>query len=255
MILKILLVKFNEQIASKYRAGLSLRFLDSYLDHQSVEKSIQQFYTLNKEKQSTEKDFESLLKSSTTKDIDWFFKTVIKSRAIIDYKFSGVAKTKDSIYFALKNKTGVVVPVPVYGVKKGEIVFKTWLEPNDTDSIYRIERNNADKIILNYKNEVPEYNLRNNWKSLKPFFPNNRPIKFVFMKDLEDPYYNQVLYVPTLTYNLYDGFSPGFRLHNKTILEKPFIFDVNPAYSTKAKSFSGSGAFAVNQNYREGSLL
>jgi hypothetical protein len=41
------------------------------------------------------------------------------------------------------------------------------------------------------------------------------------MKDLEDPYYNQVLYVPTLTYNLYDGFSPGMRLHNKTILDKP----------------------------------
>jgi hypothetical protein len=55
----------------------------------------------------------------------------------------------------------------------------------------------ADKIVLNYKNEVPEYNLRNNWKSLQ-VFPNNRPIKFVFMKDLEDPYYNQALYVPTL---------------------------------------------------------
>jgi hypothetical protein len=67
------------------------------------------------------------------------------------------------------------------------------------------------------------------------------------MKDLEDPYYNQVLYVPTLTYNLYDGFSPGMRLHNKTILDKPFTFDVNPAYSTK-KSFSGS-VFVVNQNY------
>jgi hypothetical protein len=29
-----------------------------------------------------------------------------------------------------------------------------------------------------------------------------------------------VLYVPTLTYNLYDGFSEGC-LHNKTILDKP----------------------------------
>lgn len=248
------LVKFNEQIASKYRAGLSLRFLDSYLDQNSVDKSIQQFYALNKEKQSTEKDFETILKSNTAKNINWFFNTIIKSRAIIDYKFSAVAKTNDSIYFSLKNKTGVIVPVPIYGIKNGEIVFKKWLEPNDTDSIYRIDRKNADKIILNYKNEVPEYNLRNNWKSLKPFFPNNRPIKFVFMKDLEDPYYNQVLYVPTLTYNLYDGFSPGLRLHNKTILEKPFIFDINPAYSTKAQTFSGSGSFAVNQNYRESSL-
>jgi hypothetical protein len=53
------------------------------------------------------------------------------------------------------------------------------------------------------------------------------------MKDLEDPYYNQALYVPT-RYNLYDGLSPGMRLHNKTILDKPFIFDINP-YSTNAK--------------------
>jgi hypothetical protein len=26
-----------------------------------------------------------------------------------------------------------------------------------------LERKSADKIVLNYKNEVPEYNLRNNW--------------------------------------------------------------------------------------------
>jgi hypothetical protein len=41
------------------------------------------------------------------------------------------------------------------------------------------------------------------------------------MKDIEDPYYNQILYVPTLTYNLYDGLIPGMRLHNKTLLDKP----------------------------------
>jgi hypothetical protein len=100
------------------------------------------------------------------------------------------------------------------------------LDPQIADSVFTLERKkSADKIVLNYKNEVPEYNLRNNWKSLKSFFPNNRPIKFVFMKDLEDPY-NQALYVPH--YNLYDGLSPGMRLHNKTILDKPFIFDINP---------------------------
>lgn len=107
---------------------------------------------------------------------------------------------------------------------------------------------------MNYKNEVPEYNLRNNWKSLKSFFPNNRPVKFVLMKDLEDPFYNQLLYVPTLEYNLYDGITPGIRLHNKTILDKPFIFNINPAYSTNAKTLSGSGTFTINKNYRESRL-
>ncbi|WP_035657209.1 aminopeptidase N [Flavobacterium seoulense] len=248
------LIKFNEQIASKYRAGLSLRFLNSYLENQEVTKSINEFYTQNQGRQISALDFENNLKQQTTKDIDWFFKTIINSRDIIDYRFSNVSKTKDSIQFSVKSRTGIHVPIPVYGINNGEIVFKKWIKPAN-DSIFNFERNNASKIVLNYKNEVPEYNLRNNWKSLKSFFPNNRPIKFAFMKDLEDPYYNQLLYLPTLEYNLYDGFITGIRLHNKTILDKPFIFDINPAYSTNTGSLSGSGSFTINDNYRNSRLF
>ena len=248
------LIKFNEQIASKYRAGLSLLYLDDYLNQNTVNNTIRQFYLQNKEKQTSKNDFEILLKSNTNKDIDWFFKTIISSRDIIDYKFSHVSRTQDSITFSVKSKTGALVPIPVYGIKKGEVVFKKWLDIPEIDSSFTIERQNVDKIVLNYKNEVPEYNLRNNWKSLKSFYPNNRPVKFNFMKDLEDPYYNQILYVPSLTYNLYDGLSPGLRLHNKTILDKPFIFDINPSYSTKTNNFSGSGWFAISQNYRDSRL-
>lgn len=247
------LIKFNEQIASKYRAGLSLRYLNSYLENQAVTKAINEFYTKNQGQQIAAIDFENQLKQQTPKDIDWFFKTIINSRDLIDYKFNDVTKTKDSIQFSVKSKKGINVPIPVYGLYKGNVVFKKWIEPTN-DSIFKFERNNANKIVLNYKNEVPEYNLRNNWKSFNSFFQNNRPIKFVFMKDLEDPYYNQLLYLPTLEYNLYDGFITGIRLHNKTLLDKPFIFDVNPAYSTNTATISGSGSFSINQNYRNSRL-
>nr|WP_315174379.1 aminopeptidase [uncultured Flavobacterium sp.] len=252
---KTALIKFNEQIASKYRAGLSIRFLDQYLKNNAVTTSIREFYALNTAQQTSRTDFETLLKSNTTKDINWFFTTIINSRDIIDYKFTDVTRTKDSITFSVKNKTGAPIPIPVYGTKKGAVVFKQWLDIEECDSTFTLARKNADKIVLNYKNEVPEYNLRNNWKKLDGFFPNNRPVKFVFMKDLEDPYYNQVLYVPTLTYNFYDGLSPGIRLHNKTILDKPFIFDINPAYSTKSSNLSGSAVFVVNENYRNSNLF
>ncbi|RKS94027.1 hypothetical protein BC952_1888 [Flavobacterium limicola] len=248
------LIKFNEQIASKYRAGLSIRFLDDYLQNDAVDTSIKAFYKKNQLTQVSKSDFEMLLKSNTTKDINWFFNTIINSRDIIDYKFSSVTKTKDSITFSVINRTGAPIPIPVYGTKKGKIVFKQWLDIEECDSTFTFERKEADKIILNLKNEVPEYNLRNNWKKLGGFFPNNRPVKFVFMKDLEDPYYNQILYVPTLSYNLYDGLTPGVRLHNKTILDKPFIFDINPSYSSKSNNLSGSASFVVNQNYRNSAL-
>jgi len=248
------LIKFNEQIASKYRAGLSFIYLDNYLGDNYIPITVRQFYEQNKGKQTSRTDFETILKKNSKKDISWFFKTIIDSRDLIDYKFSKVSKTKDSITFSINNKTGVVVPIPVYGIKNNEIVFEKWIDSQNSDSTFTIGRQNIDKIVLNYKNEVPEYNLRNNWKSLKGILPNNRPIKFTFMKDLEDPYYNQILYVPTLTYNLYDGLSPGLRLHNKTILDKPFIFDINPAYSTTSKSLSGAAVFVINKNYRESNL-
>jgi hypothetical protein len=248
------LIKFNEQIASKYRAGLSFKFLSDFLGDNSVNKSISEFYKQNKERQTSRTDFENLLKTNANKDINWFFKTIIDSRELIDYKFLKVYKTEDSIYFSLKNKNRTNVPISAYGLNKGNIVFKKWLNTKNPDSIFSFERKDADKIVLNYENEVPEYNLRNNWKKLEGFFPNNRPMKFVFMKDLEDPYYNQILYVPTLGYNFYDGFSPGIRLHNNTILDKPFIFELNPAYATKSNSIIGAASFALNQNYRNNNL-
>ncbi len=89
------LIKFNEQIASKYRAGLSLSYLDDYLDHNIVPESIQKFYDLNKTQQTNRYDFEKILTENSTKNIDWFFRTIIESRDIIDYQFTNVSRTKD----------------------------------------------------------------------------------------------------------------------------------------------------------------
>ncbi|MBF6641005.1 aminopeptidase [Flavobacterium sp. J49] len=248
------LIKFNEKIASKYRAGLSLKYLDSYLENKVVPTSIRQFIDLNKTKQTNRNDFELLLTKISPKDITWFFDKIIYSRDIIDFKFDKVTRTKDSISFSLKNKTETNVPIPIYGVKGKNVVFKKWIDVFPKDSVFTVPRNEAEKIVINYKNEVPEFNLRNNWQSLRGFRLNSRPIKFIFFKDLEDPNYNQIVYIPTLEYNLYDGLLPGIRFHNKTILDKPFNFDVNPTISTQTKSFSGKANFMVNQYNRDSNL-
>jgi hypothetical protein len=249
------LIKFNEQIASKYRAGLSLIYLDNFLGNDVVTNSIQQFNILNTEKKTNGNDFETILKSRTDKDIGWFFTSIINSRKIIDYKFSNVAKTKDSVSFTLKNKTNIAVPIPIYGIKNDSVVFKKWIEPQNKDSIYSLERNQANKIVINFKNEVPEFNLRNNWKKLEGFYPNNRPLKFALIKDLEDPFYNQIIYAPILTYNVYDGLSPGMRFHNRAILNRPFVYDINPTYAINSKTITGSAIFMVNKDYRESDLF
>lgn len=247
------LIKYNVQIANKYKAGLSIHYLDDYLGDDIVLSGIKQFYELNKQKQTNRNDFEELLKMKASKNIDWFFDYVIDSRETIDYKFDAVSNTKDSVTFTVKNKGIPVVPMPVFGIKDKQVIFKKWLETNQIDSALTFERKNIDKLALNYENEVPEFNLRNNWKSLKAFSL-NRPLKMTFFEDLEDPHRSQLFYVPTLFYNKYDGFSPGISLYNYSFYDKPFMFVLNPMYSINTKSIIGSYTFAYNQYRREGSL-
>ncbi len=245
------LIKFNEQIASKYRAGLSLNYLDDYLGKNIVQSSIQQFIHENQYISSNSRQFETILKRNSSKDIDWFFRTMVETRDLVDYKFGKVSKTKDSIAVTIINKTNANAPISLYQLKNDTVVNKIWLNNIAADSTITIPRLAADKLVLNYTNEVPEYNLRNNWKSLKGFFFNNRPLKFNFMKDLEEPYYNQIFYVPEVEFNAYDGIAIGMKLSNRSLLNKPFSFSATPMYSSNTGKLVGKAAFVVEDNIRD----
>ncbi len=249
------LIKFNEKIASKYRAGLSFKFLADYIGKDKFENAIQYFIKQSITNPSTSDFLYATLNQSTSKNINWFKDVIINSRDIIDYKFENVSKTNDLVRFSIKNKSNTNVPIPVYGIKNKKVVFKEWIDFIKQDSIYILNRNNADKIVLNYQNEVPEFNQRNNWKSLKPFRLSNKPIRFNFLKDLENPFYNQIIYVPTFGYNLYDGVLFGMKFQNKTLLDRPFSFTVNPSFSTKSKTISGQGSFSINNYIRKANLF
>lgn len=245
------LIKFNEQISSKYKAGLTFKYLDSYLENDIVLNSIKEFVSLNNNCQTSKHDLEYVLNNNSPKNIDWFFNDLINSRKLIDFKFGKVSKTKDKLTVNIVNKTNTNVPISFYQLKNDSIVNKIWLENIKTDSTFIVNRFDANKLTLNYFNEVPEYNLRNNWKSLKGFFYNNRPLKLNFYKDLEEPYYNQLFYVPEFEFNIYDGLAFGLRLNNKSMLNKPFTFSVTPFYSPKTGSLVGKFNAIVDQNFRD----
>ncbi len=249
------LIKFNEQIANKYKAGLSLQYLDAYLENDIVENSIQEFMVMNQDFQTNDTDFEMILKKNTSKNINWFFQTLIDSRAIIDFKITHLKKESDQVTLKIKNKTKTNVPIALYQLKEDSIISKKWLENIKTDTIITFPKKDITKVVLNYKNEVPEYNLRNNWKSLKGFFFNHRPIKFNFYKDLEEPNYNQIFYMPEFDFNLYDGLSLGVRFNNRSLLNKPYNFTVAPFYSTNTNSIIGHFATSVDDYVRDDSKL
>lgn len=233
------LSNFNRKIVNKYKAGMGLQYLDAYLGDNVVKKTfklLDKKYLLQK---VNSKEFETLLKSKTNKPLDWFFKDYIHTSKKIDYTITKAVPIGDSIAVTIKNKRNITTPVILYGIKNKNILYKRWYTGIDSFKTVKIPKKNIDKVVLNYQNLYPEYNLRNNWKKLhKTLF--NRPVQFRFLKDIEDPNYNQIFYNVYGNYNLYDGLLLGPRIYNETILKKNFIYKITPTYGFRSKTLTGS---------------
>lgn len=241
------LIKFNQRIANKYKAGLGLAYLADYIGKDKVDQSIKTFFKYYQLNKVGIRDFESILKRSTREDINWFFKDYVASDARIDFKIKDVDEVGDSLQVSIKNKAGTNVPISMFGLKNDSVISKYWFEDIETLETFTIPNNDEDKLVLNYDQKIPEFNQRDNWKSLGGFLSANKKLHFTFFKDSENPNYNQVFYVPVLNFNIYDGWAPGMRLYNKTLLERPFVYDFAPSYSFREKAFVGYGKF----NYRK----
>ncbi len=248
------LVKFNQKIANKYKAGLGLSYLADYIGKDNVDNSIKSFYQHFQLSQVKSIDFKSILKRSTKEDINWFFDDYIATGKKIDYKIKKVVKTEDSLRVTLKNKTGIDAPISLFGLRNDSVVSKYWFSDVSTVKTFTIPKYDEDKLVLNYDQKIPEFNQRDNWKSLKGFLSSNKKLKFTFFKDAEDPYYNQIFYVPVLGFNIYDGWTPGMRIYNKTLLERPFVYDFAPSYALKENALVGYGKFTYRKYHGKSGL-
>ncbi len=249
------LLKFNKSIANKYKAGVGLKYLDDFINSHIMENSIKSFLTENKLKETSSKDFETYLKQKTNKDIDWFFTDFINTRKKIDFKIKDVIKTEDSVTLTIKNKVDNTMPISLYTLHNDSIVSKTWIENISKSKTITIPRNDADKLVLNYENIIPEINLRDNWKSLKGWFFNNKPLQFRLFKDIEDPNYNQVFFMPIVEFNnIYDGLTLGIKTYNKTLLRKHFNYKLEPKYSFKSNSLTGAANIYMIHDFNNSDL-
>jgi hypothetical protein len=236
------LLKFNANIANKYKAGIGLKYLDDFVNTSILENTIFGYLNQFRLQQTSSNDFETLLKQHTNKNIDWFFTDYLNTRKKIDFKIKRVIKTEDSVTLTIKNKRENSAPVSLFALNNDSILSKTWIENIKESKTITIPKNETNKLVLNYDNSIPEYNLRDNWKSLKGLFFNNRPLQLRLFKDIEDPYYNQVFFMPLIEFNnIYDGITLGARMYNNTMLRKRFIYRLAPQYGTKSKTLTGSG--------------
>lgn len=248
------LIKYNANIANAYKAGSGLNYLDKYINKETVDQSIKEFYANNTMKLTSSKAFEEILRSKTEEDVDWFFGDYIKTDKKIDYKIQSLRKKGDSVYVKIKNKRDNPAPILLYGKRKNQVLTKEWIDGFKGEKKIAIADSTIDQVVLNQEGIVPEFNRRDNYKKINPLFGINRPYNFKLFQDIEDPSKNQIFIMPSFEYNLYDGLKFGARMYNKTLLAKAFNYKIEPQYGTKSNEITGSFRFYYNQLIDEGTL-
>lgn len=250
------LIKFNANIANKYKAGLGLKYLDEFINADVFEKTVGEFLGNKKLQYTTSKEFESLLKQKTTKDIDWFFKDYIQTRKKIDFKFEDVITTEDSIIITIKNKRNHAVPARLRAFQKDSVKQSIWVENIKGSKTISIARDSIDNLVLNEDDVLPEFNRRDNYHKINSFFASRKPFQVRLFKDLEDPKYNQMFMMPLVEFgNIYDGLTLGAKLYNKTLLRRRLNYRFSPQYATNSNTLTGSASVFYTHNIENRDLF
>lgn len=237
------LTKFNKNLANPYKAGVGLNYLDHFLEEdETVEHSIKEFFQTYQLRPSDAEDFEAILKANAGKDINWFFEDYVNSREKIDFKIKSIRKKGDSLNVTVKNRTENGMPITLYGLNDEKIVYRTWIEHANKSKTVTVPAKGIDRLALNYEAKIPEINQRNNYRSVNRIF--HKPIQFRLFKDVEDPRYTQIFFMPDFEYNLYDGPSLGAKIYNATFLNKNFEFEIAPLYGLNSQTIVGSATFS-----------
>lgn len=248
------LVKFNQEIANPFKAGIGLKYLEDFSGQKPIDQSIKAFFEKNILSIASASDFEQILKRNTTKNIDWFFKEYVATNEQIDFKIKKVRKQGDSLEVSILNKKNNSMPVSLYGIdeKHKKIVSKTWMENTKGISKVTIPSDSITRLGLNYEGIIPEVNQRNNYKNLRS--PFNKPLQFRVLKDVEDPHYTQFFFMPEFSYNLYDGFVLGSKISNQAILSKNFSYSITPQYGFRSRDLVGRMSLSYKQQFRNQNL-
>ena len=227
------LTRINQEIASPYHSGVGLIYIESIIgeiEFNELIKSVSNIYS--------RKDLNNLFRNFSKIDLSWFIDSYVGNRQSIDLKIKRTAE--DS--FLVTEKNNIQLPYSVGLLKNDSIIYSRLYEKTGKIELPEID---FDYIAINPDIKLPEFNRNNNWVYNKS---NLKPLKFKFLADLENPKYRNVFYRPEITYNLYDGISPGINLINRGIKNRPLSFEIFTQYASKEKKLIGSANFKYQLN-------
>ena len=219
------LTRINEEIASPYHTGVGLIYLENLIGEEKFQSLVHKI--VNSE---SIKKLNDLFYDYKENDLDWFINDYISSRQSIDLSIKKIGED----FFRISEKNNIKIPYSVGLIKNDSIIY------SDRFNVYseiQLPKLDYDYVAINPDIKIPELNQNNNW-----IYKSNslKPLRLRLIGDLDNPKKRNIYIRPEVTYNLYDGISPGFNFLNKGLKSKPFSYEIFSQYASKEKTLVGS---------------
>lgn len=224
------LTKINNEISSPYHTGIGLLYLEKTMGVENFNSLIKKLIN-----STTSTQVINVFEDYSEYQIDWFLEDYIGDRQSIDLYIE-----KSNSKFLVSEKNNISVPYSIGLLKNDSLIFSQNFKSYGIINLPELE---FDYIAINPIYKLPEINRNNNWIYNKRQL---KPLRLKFIGDIDNPRFNNIYYRPEISYNLYDGISPGINLLNRGFKNKPFTYEIFSQYASKTKSLVGS----INLKYQ-----
>ena len=232
------------------KTGIGFNYLKEYLGEPLFDTCMHTYYNKWKFKHPSPEDIQTVFETSSSKNLDWFFETFIKTTKKIDYKIQNVKRKGDNSFeVKLKNITGFNAPITLTAINKSDssITYNKWITGFKNDTTFYIETNGeTDKIILDQLNVSTDINSENNFSKTGGILKKTAPLKLKLLAGIESNQFTNIYFTPIIGWNNYDSFMIGASFYNSIILEKKLEWAASPMFSFGNKTLVGS----ANINYQ-----
>lgn len=239
------LSNFNEIAISKFETGTLFNFISNKMGNESFENFIKNFIKNNNRTPLSKENFLNQLTLSSGYS-SAFMDNYIQHKMRVNFHLRSFKRIDSLLHIKVSKNVTENIPFEIKVLNSNGEEKTYWYDTTNKkeEKTYIIPDTDVEKITLNANYAFPENNLRDNYLYTKGIFSNSKKIKFKLFTDKPNPEYNVIFMAPKFNWNNYDKFLFGIRFHNKTIIDRPFLYSISPLYSSGTESLAGTASFS-----------
>lgn len=229
-----------------YKTALMLGWLEQYMGPAKFEEGMKDYFETWKFKHPYPADFRAAMERHTTRDLSWFFDTIINTKDKIDFTITKARVKDGNTEITVANRTGVVAPVHIVALNKDDSTTGSstgWSEPFKGKTKLTLPGTNWNRLKID--ETIPDGKSTNDLYKRSALF-HHFGVAVRPMLGLNRTNKDKLYIAPAIASNKYDGVMLGLLFHNLTLPENRFVFALAPMFSLNTETAVGTGAIGYS---------